>query len=242
MKAVILAGGLGSRLEPFTQVIPKPLLPIGESSVLEIQILSLKKYGFEEIFIASNYMSEYVRAFVEGGNKYDNIKITFSKEDKPLGTCGPVSLIKDKLNEPFFLINGDILTTLDFEKAFKFSTEVDSNLVVLTKEITAPFNFGKVVSKGNYIVDIQEKPDFKFEILAGIYLLKPPVLDLIPQDTYYGIDNLIKDMLSKKMNISKYVIQEYWLDIGRMDDYRVAQVAYKEHFNHLKKGENGTQR
>lgn len=234
MKAIILAGGLGSRLEPFTQVIPKPLLPIGESSVLEIQILTLKKYGVEEIFIASNYMSEYVRAFVEGGNKY-GIKLTFSKENKPLGTCGPVSLLKDQLKEPFFLINGDILTTLDFRKAYQFAIGVDSNLVVLTKEITAPFSFGKVVSKDNYIIDIQEKPDFKFEILAGIYILKPPILDIIPNDTYYGIDSLIKEMLSKGMKVSKYVMQEYWLDIGRMDDYRVAQDAYKEHFNYLKK-------
>lgn len=234
MKAIILAGGLGSRLEPFTQVIPKPLLPIGESSVLEIQILSLKKYGFEEIIIASNYMSEYVRAFIEGGAKY-GIKLTFSKEEKPLGTCGPVSLLKEKLSEPFFLINGDVLTTLDFQKAYRYALNVDSNLVVLTKEITAPFSFGKVISKDNYITGVEEKPDFKFEILAGIYILKSPVLGLIPHDTYYGIDTLIKDMLSKRMKISRYVMQEYWLDIGRMDDYQEAQEAYKEHFNDLKK-------
>lgn len=234
MKAVILAGGLGSRLKPFTQVIPKPLLPIGESSVLEIQILSLKKHKVTEIFIATNYMSEYVEAFLGNGQKY-GVSITFSKEDKPLGTCAPVKLLKDKLTEPFLLINGDILTALDFGKVYSFALNIDANLVVITKEIVTPFRFGKVVSDGDYILDIQEKPDFNFEILAGIYILKPPVFELIPDNTYYGIDSLIKDMFAKKMKVAKYLMSEYWLDIGRIDDYKIAEEAYREHFNVLKK-------
>ena len=233
MKAVILAGGLGTRLKPFTEVIPKPLLPIGESSVLELQILSLRKHGVKEIFIATNYMSEYVEAFLGSGEKY-GISIAFSKEDKPLGTCGPVKLLADKLNKPFLLMNGDILTTLDFNKVYSYALNIDANLVVVTKEIVTPFHFGKVVSDGDFIADIQEKPDFKLEILAGIYILKPPVFDLIPEDTYYGIDILIKDMLAKKMKVAKYLMSEYWLDIGQIDDYQIAQAAYSEHFNKLK--------
>lgn len=233
MKAVILAGGLGTRLKPFTQVIPKPLLPIGESSVLEIQILSLKKYGVKEIFIATNYMSEYVEAFLGDGQKYD-VSITFSKEKKPLGTCGPIKPLRNKLSKAFFMMNGDILTTLDFSKAYSFALNIDANLVVVTKEIVTPFHFGKVVSEGNYILDVHEKPDFRLEILAGIYILKPPVFDLIPDDTYYGIDSLIKDMLKNHMKVAKYLMNEYWLDIGQIDDYQIAQAAYKEHFNVLK--------
>jgi len=233
MKAVILAGGLGLRLKPFTQVIPKPLLPIGESSVLEIQILSLKKYGVKDIFIATNYRSEYVRAFL-GNGKERGVSITFSEEKKPLGTCGPVSLLKDKLNEPFILMNGDILTTLNFKHLYKFALNIDSNLVVVTKEITTPFHFGKVNSEGDYITDIEEKPNFKLEILSGIYILRPPVFDIIPENTYYGIDSLIKDMLSKNQKVAKYLMKEYWLDIGQIDDYQMAQNAYRAHFNSLK--------
>lgn len=234
MKAVILAGGLGKRLKPFTEIIPKPLLPIGESSVLEIQILSLKKCGVNEIFIATNYMSDYVQAFLGDGQKYD-VSITFSKEDKPLGTCGPVLLLKDKLSEPFLLMNGDILTTLNFRQLYNLALNSDANLMVVTKELITPFNFGKVVSEGDYIVDVQEKPDLKLEILSGIYVLKPPIFDLIPQDTYYGIDSLIKDMLTKNMKVAKYLMKEYWLDIGHVNDFQIAQDAYKEHFSDLKR-------
>ena len=233
-KAVILAGGLGSRLMPFTQVIPKALLPIGESSVLEIQILSLKKFGVSEIIIATNYMSEYVQAFLGDGKKY-GLSIKFSNESKSLGTCGPLSLLKDSLSEPFILMNGDILTTLDFDKAYTFALAIDADLTVVTKEITTPFHFGKVISRGDFIVDIQEKPDFKLEILSGIYILKPLIFKLIPDDAYYGIDTLIKDMIAKKMKIARYTMKEYWLDIGKMDDYQVAQDAYRIHFNGLKK-------
>ena len=230
MKAIILAGGLGTRLNPLTQVIPKPLLPIGESSVLEIQISTLEKYGVEEIFIATNYMSQYVEAFLGAIQKY-NVKITISKEKEPLGTCGPVLLLKDKLTSPFFVINGDILTKLDFNKAYSFAANTDADLTVVTKEITTPFNFGKVSSQGNYLTDIQEKPDFKLEILAGIYVFKPSVFNLIPENVYFGIDSLIKKMLAGNRKIARYLMSEYWLDIGQMEDYSIAQSAYQKHFN-----------
>ncbi|MEI7989811.1 MAG: sugar phosphate nucleotidyltransferase [Chloroflexota bacterium] len=232
MKAVILAGGLGSRLKPFTQVIPKPLLPIGESSVLEIQISSLKKHGFDQIYLATNYMSNYFRAFLGDGSKYD-VQINYSEETKPLGTCGPVLLMKDYLTEPFVLMNGDILTTLNFKDAYDFAVNMDVNLTVLTKKIITPFHFGKVISDGDFLSGVEEKPSIDFEILAGIYVLKPAIFDIIPADTYYGIDSLIKDMLSQKMKVAKYLITEYWLDIGQPSDYQQAQDAYGEHFVNL---------
>lgn len=233
MKAVILAGGLGTRLKPFTEIIPKPLLPVGESSVLEIQILSLKKHGITEIFIATNYMADYVQAFLGDGSKY-GVRLVFSKEEKPLGTCGPVSLLDKELTEPFFLMNGDILTTLDFGKAHAFACQHEAELVVLTKEIRTPFSFGNVKSEGDYLIDVEEKPNFKFEVLAGIYVLKPTLLPLIPKNIPYGIDMLIKDMLAAKMKVGKYLMQEYWLDIGQIADFQQAQEVYKEHFGHLK--------
>ncbi len=230
MKAVILAGGLGTRLKPFTQVIPKPLLPIGESSVLETQILNLKKSGIREVIIATNYLSDYIKAFLDGKNYYD-MTISISEETKPLGTCGPISIIKDEFIDPFLLINGDILTTLDYSKLFEYSKIIDSDIVVGVKDIIAPFEFGQIISKDNYIIDIHEKPDFKMEILSGIYLLKPHIIDIIPENTYYGIDSLIKDMVSKKMKVAKYKIKDYWLDIGRIEDYSTAQDAYNKYFS-----------
>jgi len=229
MKAVILAGGLGTRLMPFTQIIPKPLLPIGESSVIEIQILQLKKCGIKEIYIATNYKSEIIEAYINDGERY-GINIRFSKEEKPLGTCGPVTLLKDKLTSPFILLNGDILTTLDFAKAYDFAIKSDALITVLTKEVIAPFAFGKIISENDYIVDVIEKPDLHLEILSGIYILKPDVINLIPHDTYYGIDSLLKNMIRNKMKVAKYAIEDYWLDIGEISDYNHAQELYKKHF------------
>ena len=236
MKAVILAGGLGTRLQPFTQVIPKPLLPIGESSVLEIEIMSLAREGFDEIFIATNYMSEYIEAFLGDGRKY-GVSLTFSRESKPLGTCGPVMLLRDRLVEPFVLMNGDILTTMKFRDLFESAVNVDADLTVVTREMVTPFNFGKVTSDGPYILAIEEKPDLRLEILAGIYVLKPAVFDLVPVDQYFGIDSLIKAMLATHRHVGRHPMKatEYWLDIGQVEQYSAAQSAYDEHFDHLRK-------
>lgn len=223
MKAVILAGGLGTRLKEFTEIIPKPLLPMGEKSLMELQIISLKENGFNDIYVATNYKANYVEAFLGNGKKY-GVKIHFSKEDKPLGTCGPLSLLKKKLTEPFILMNGDILTKLNFKKFYYFGNKSKSNLTLGTKIITTPFRFGNVkTDKNNYIQSIEEKPELKFEILAGIYFLKPKIFDFIPNNKYYGIDTLIKDLLNKKEKISRYLIEDYWLDIGQIEDYRKAR-------------------
>jgi NDP-sugar pyrophosphorylase family protein len=231
-KAVILAGGLGTRLKPFTQAIPKPLLPIGEKTVLEIQIQRLVQHGFQEIYIATNYKADYVESFIGNGERL-GAKVRFSKEEKPLGTCGPLTLLKNELNEPFILMNGDILTTIDFDQLYKFGLQNRSWLTVVTKEIRTPFNFGSVKSREGFICEIEEKPDLVHEILAGIYFLMPEIYAFIPDGTYFGIDHLIKKMLSAASPIGRYLMQEYWLDIGRIDDYNDAQLAYEQHFKEI---------
>src|SRR5262245_15225592 len=143
MQAVILAGGLGSRLRPFTEVIPKPLLPLGEKSILEIQVSRLRAAGATEAFVATNYMSDFVEAFVGDGTKF-GIPVRISKETMPLGTCGPLTLLKDHLRAPFLVMNGDILTKLDFRKFYDWSLEQAAVLTVGTKVITTPFRFGNV--------------------------------------------------------------------------------------------------
>ena len=233
MKAVILAGGLGTRLKPFTEIIPKPLLPVGESSVLEIQIMSLVKHGVTDVFVATNYMADYVQAFLGDGRKY-GVRLVFSKEDQPLGTCGPVTLLEKELDRPFILMNGDILTTLDFRRAYDTAVSHVAPLVVITKEIRTPFSFGTVVSEGDRLIDVEEKPNFRFEVLAGIYILKPVILKEIPKNTYYGMDSLIKDSLARGQTVGRYLMHEYWLDIGQVDDYNQAREVYKTHFGHLK--------
>lgn len=230
MQAIILSGGLGTRLRPFTEVIPKPLLPIGEKAVLEIQIEHLKKHGFDEIYLATNYKSEYIENFFGDGSKF-GVKLTISKEEMPLGTAGPVKLLQDKLKEPFIVMNGDILTLLNFKKFYDFAISVDTDLIITVKEFIAPFAFGNIISVGQYVLDIEEKPEIKRNILAGIYVFKPNIFDLIPDNEYFGMDTLIKKMISLNMKIAKYDIKEYWLDIGRVDDYNKAQEIYKEHFS-----------
>jgi len=229
MKAVILAGGLGKRLKPFTEAIPKPLLPVGEKSILEIQISNLASQGFKEIFIATYYKADYVESVIGDGKKH-GIKITFSKEKAPLGTCGPLTLLKRDLTEPFILMNGDILTTLDFRKLFEFGSAQISNLTVVTKKMPTPFDFGKVISKDNFIVAIKEKPNLDLEIIAGIYFMRPSIFQHIPDNEYFGIDSLIKKMLASSIPISKYLMSEYWLDMGTLETYDEAQLAYNEHF------------
>lgn len=229
MKAVILAGGLGSRLRPFTEAIPKPLLPIGEQSLLEIQITRLKHFGVEEVFLATNYKSEYVRSFMGDGSRY-GIKLTVSHEEKPLGTAGPVRLLREHLTEPFFLMNGDILSTVDFAKMYEFATCLESDLCVGIKKMITPFAFGNVFHEGNFVTGIEEKPNIETDIIAGIYVMKPGIFDHIPENTYFGMDHLILSMLDKKVPVAKYSIWELWLDIGQLPDYEKAQEIYEQHF------------
>jgi len=229
MKAVILAGGLGSRLKPFTEIIPKPLLPIGEKSILEIQIERLKSSGFDEIILATNYKSDYIEQFLGNGNQY-GVKISISKESEPLGTAGPLTLLKDKLDKPFLVINGDILTSINFNKFYDYAIEKNELLTLAIKKEVLPFAFGNISFEGDIVTNVEEKPDIVTYILTGIYVMKPEILNIIPENKYYGIDTLIKDMISKEMKIIKYEMGEYWLDIGRLNDYEQAQYIYKKHF------------
>lgn len=229
MKAIILSGGLGTRLKPFTEVIPKPLLPIGEKAVLEIQIERLKSHGFDEIILATNYKSSYIERFFGDGSRY-GVKLVISKEDKPLGTAGPLSLLKDRLTEPFLVMNGDILTLLDFGKLYDFAIQQQQPLTLGIKKEILPFAFGNIFFEGDFVTDIQEKPNFELFVLAGIYIMTPKIFKYIPDDTPYGMDNLIKRLLADNIRVSKYEIKEYWLDIGRISDYETAQDVYKEKF------------
>lgn len=229
MKAVILSGGLGTRLQPFTEVIPKPLLPIGEKAVLEVQIERLKQNGFDTVILATNYKSEYIESFFGDGSRY-GVTLKISKEDKPLGTAGPLSLLKDELTEPFLVMNGDILTLLNFRAMYEFALLKSAPLTIGVKKEILPFAFGNIFFEGDYVTDIQEKPNFELFILAGIYIMTPEIFNFIPYNHKYDMDKLIKRLLAEKVPIPKYNIAEYWLDIGRIGDYEKAQEVYKDKF------------
>jgi len=229
MKAVILAGGLGTRLKPFTEIIPKPLLPIGEKSVLEIQIERLKKHGFDEIYLATNYKSDYIGNFFGDGSRY-GVNLKISKEEKPLGTAGPLLLLKEQLTKPFIVMNGDILSLIDFSKFYDFALKQNSLLTISIKKEITPYAFGNIFFEGDRVTGIQEKQDIIMYILAGIYVMKPEIFKFFPQSEYFGMDNLILKMLSENKIVTKYDLKEYWLDIGRLNDYEKAQEIYNEHF------------
>lgn len=225
--AVILAGGLGTRLHPFTQVMPKPLLPVGERSVLEIQIERLKMSGFTRIFFATNYKADYIARFFGDGSQF-GVELIYSKEEKPLGTAGPLSLLRSELKDPFVVMNGDILSLLNYDKLYQYAASKGTKLTVGVKKHVTPFAFGDILFDGDNVTGIEEKPDIIKYILAGIYVMTPDVMQYIPDDSYYGMDKLIKDMLAKNDPICKYEIADYWLDIGQIADYQKANDSYEE--------------
>lgn len=229
MKAVILAGGLGTRLKPFTEVIPKPLLPIGEKAVLEIQIEHLKQHGFDEIYLATNYKSDYIENFFGDGSRY-GVKLIMSREEMRLGTAGPLTLLKSELTEPFVVMNGDVLSNINFTDFYNFAINQSTLLTISIKKIIMPYLFGNIFFKDNFVTGIEEKPDIITFALAGIYIMKPEIFKFIPENEYYGMDALIKRMLAEQSPISKYELNEYWLDIGRIDDFESAQKDFKENF------------
>lgn len=223
--AVILSGGLGTRLRPFTNIMPKPLLPIGEKAILEVQIETLKKYGFEKVILATNYKSEYIEKFFGDGSQY-GVELLISKEEKPLGTAGPLKLIEKELDVPFLVMNGDVLTDMNFQSFCDFGDEKGTLLTVALKKIILPYAFGNIAFKGDFVTNIEEKPDIITYALGGIYYMRPEILQYIPEDTDYGMDKLMIQMLEKPLPIAKYEIEGYWLDVGREDDYEKAQKLY----------------
>lgn len=227
MKAVIMAGGLGTRLKPFTHIIPKPLLPVGEKSVLEVTIQKLQAQGFEEIILAVHYKSDLFESYFGDGSKF-GIRIRYSKEKQRLGTAGPLKLAAPHLSAPFLVMNGDILTNLDFKKLRRFHEKNGADLTLVTKKIQLPLHYGVVEKDGNKIRGIQEKPVVESEISAGIYFLDTGVLDLIPAGQRFDMTELMKDLIAAGKNVCAYPLEDYWLDIGQMEDYQRAQEDFKD--------------
>ena len=228
MRAIILAGGEGTRLRPYTYSLPKPLMPIGgEMPILEIIIKQLIKNKFKRATIAVNYKARIIRAFLENGDSW-GIKIDYSIEEKPLGTVGPLTLIDD-LPEHFLVMNGDLLTDLNYRVFYNWHIDNDCDITVGTFKMQNKINIG--VLKYNEIFEIyefKEKPINFYNVSMGIYVLNKKVIDALPKNEPYGFDQLIKRAIQKNLKIKAYPHTSFWLDIGRDDDYQKANKYYKE--------------
>jgi NDP-sugar pyrophosphorylase family protein len=228
MKAVIMAGGLGERLRPLTQIFPKPLLPVGNRSVLQIQIDNLKSRGATDIYLALGYKHELFEFYFGDGSRW-GVKIHYSVEEEPLGTAGPLTLLHDRLDEPFLVINGDILTNLDYAELRRAHSANAADITVATKVITLPLQYGVIHYSGDDIVDIEEKPSLYAEINAGIYFMNPDVIDLIPPGAPFSMDQLLKKMIAEGQKVARFLMSDYWLDIGQMSDFEKANDFVESH-------------
>ena len=222
MKAVILAGGKGTRLKPYTTVFPKPLMPIGDKPILEIIVRQLKSHGFNEAIMAVGHLAELIMTFFNDGSKY-GIKIKYAREDKPLGTAGGLGLIKDELNEAFLMMNGDVLTTLDYSDLVNYHKKNKVIATIALKKRAVKIDFGvPEVDEDNNIVGYTEKPEIEYLVSMGVYAFDPRILEYIKPNEYLDFPDLIKKLISNGETVKGYVYDGYWLDIGRPDDYERA--------------------
>ena len=217
-RALILAGGRGTRLRPYTVVLPKPLMPIGEYPILEVVVRQLVHAGFERITMAVNHQAELIKAFFGDGAKW-GVNIDYSLEDKPLGTMGPLKLIHD-LPEHFLVMNGDILTDLDF--AIFHDTHVASSrlFTVSSYRREQTIDYGVLATdSGRRLVGFREKPKSQYEVSMGVYMVSREAAKIVPDNMPYGFDDLMLHLIDAKQNVVVQEFDGYWLDIGRPDDY-----------------------
>jgi NDP-mannose synthase len=228
MRAVILAGGKGTRLRPYTTLIPKPLVPLGgKYSILEVVLKQLHKAGFTHVTMAVNHLSHLIESFFGDGNAY-GIKIDYSHEDKELSTIGPLTLIPD-LPENFLVMNGDILCDLNYRDFYEAHIREGSRVSVATYRRQTKIDFGVLHYDANNLVhEFQEKPVYDFDVSMGIYCLNYSVVKSLPKGTFYGFDHLMHDSISNNLPVIVRPFHGYWLDIGRPDDYESANQNFEE--------------
>lgn len=238
-RAIILAGGQGTRLKPYTTLFPKALVPLEEMPVLELVLRQLKFYGFTEITLAVGHLSELIEAFFGDGKKL-GIHITYAREDKPLGTAGPLKAMAD-LPDNFLVMNADIVSDINYRALFDFHVnQPNSVATVATYRRTSKIDFGVLEFDGktHQIQEFIEKPMLEHSVSMGIYVFNQRVREFIPEDTFFGFDTLMKTLIRDQEAIRAFPFNGYWLDIGRVDDYETAVNDFKNMRNILLPQEN----
>lgn len=219
--AVVLCGGLGTRLRPYTQVLPKPLMPINGKPILELVIEKLKKNNFKIIILSIGYKGDLIKSFFGDGKKF-GVKISYVQEKKPLGTMGPLNIIKN-LPTNFLVMNGDILTSLNLKVFFKNHLNSKNIFTISTIKRNHVIDYGVIENKNQKMINFFEKPKKNFQVSMGVYGVNKKILRYIPKNKNFGFDNLMKLFLKKKISVNLFFFKGLWLDIGRQSDYLKAQ-------------------
>src|SRR5258708_6080383 len=222
LQAVLMCGGLGTRLRPWSYIIPKPLFPLGERPILELLIDRLRVNGITEIYISVGYKGELIEATLKDGSQL-GVKLQYVHELEPLGTAGSLNSLRDKLTGPFLLMNGDLVTRLNFRKVFTFPHQHHAQITAGTRAYDVQDPSGVVEDEGGHVAMLREKPTISMQINAGIYLISLTALDLLPPEGRFDATHLVQAAIDANRPVFSYLIEEYWLDIGRIEDYERAQ-------------------
>lgn len=219
MKALILAGGLGTRLRPLTFAIPKPLIPVGEKPILEMILENLKKHGVEDIYLAVGYKAEFVQLYFQDGRQF-GVRLHYSFEDKRLGTAGPVRLLRDRfgIDEPILVMNGDIITELNFRELYQFHRKKGADITVGIRQYEYVVPYGVVDLDGDQIRHVRERPAQCLQISCGIYVLNPNILDMVPEGQFFDMPDLIQSAVNNRYRVLGYKINEPWVAIESLLD------------------------
>ena len=227
MKAVILAGGRGTRLAPYTKILPKPLMPIGDMPILEIMLHQMRRAGVDEVVITVGHLAELIRSFFQNGERH-GLSIVYSYEDKPLGTAGPLSLIKDRLDETFLVTNGDVLTTLNLQDLIQAHRSSGAAATIASHARKVKIDLGVLQFNGSdELTGYIEKPTYDFFVSMGIYVFEPRVLKYIPYNQYLDFPDLVLTLIRNGERVLGYRYEGYWQDLGNPDDYEQAVQEFE---------------
>jgi NDP-sugar pyrophosphorylase family protein len=225
-RAIILAGGKGTRLYPYTITLPKPLVPLGEQPILEIIIRQLVRAGFNHITLAVNHQAEIIKAFFQDGKRW-GVHIDYALEDTPLGTMGPLKRIVD-LPEHFLIMNGDILTDLDYTAFYAAHISSGAPFTISSYSREQLVDYGVLDTLDGSLVNLREKPKLNCEVSMGIYMASRRILDFIPAEGAFGFDHLMHAMIRSEIPVRVACFSGHWLDIGRPDDYKAASDIFEK--------------
>jgi dTDP-glucose pyrophosphorylase len=232
---VLMAGGLGERLSELTKDIPKPLLKVGNKPILEIILESFLSQGFYRFQISVNYKADLIEAYFGDGSRW-GAKIDYLHERTRMGTAGSLSLLQEKPKEPFFVMNGDLLTKVNFKQMLEFHNAQAQLATMAVREYDVQVPFGVIELDGQNIINIVEKPVKRYFVNAGVYILSPQCLSLIPEDEFFDMPSLFLKLIGSGFSTASFPVHEYWLDIGQMSDFQRAGVEYLEHWSVKEKG------